>query len=106
MSAFFLFAGKNKGYRSEVSGVPISSIGKINLHHTWAKASYPEVMYSISGLLLVTSREHEMIENDWKCFQENIDRKKWVEDNWEFCVEESQKWSEDYDELKRKEEDE
>jgi hypothetical protein len=103
MNVFFYYCTKNLENRSVVSGKFIPSPNKGNLHHVFPKSIHPEVKYSISNILMVTMDEHQEIERDPDCYKENVEKRVWVMDNWDACMQESDVWSEEYDKLKNKE---
>jgi hypothetical protein len=103
MNAFWEYCWEILPKESEISGRKFKQCNKCHYHHTLAKSLYPELKFSISGILRVTPQEHTLVDANPEIYNLNMERRKYVIDNWTKCIEESRDWSEQYDKLKKEE---
>lgn len=74
---------------SEVSGKKL--YGEINstwFHHILPKSTYPELRYCMANIIMLTSDEHNEVENG-KYFKEVEDRKIELQKDYDYYVEET-----------------
>jgi hypothetical protein len=105
MTAFFMDCVKVLGRVSDVSGREIREPGRINYHHIFPKAdsAYPMLKYSFNNILICTAQEHDEIHNDIDRYPIVRQKLNFIRDNMEYCQQQGESWSEEYDRRKQSE---
>lgn len=99
LNMFWAYCAANLGRKSIVSGDFIHLPGKINYHHCFEKGSNPELKYAISNIAVVTAGEHQHLNNNLDYYEVVAEKRDWIREHWEECMEESGAWSEEYDKI-------
>lgn len=93
---FFYLILQTRGKESEVSQSKL--YGDINstwFHHILPKSKFPELRYCVDNIIVLTSDEHNAVENG-KEYEEVERRKKDLQSRYDELVEETEEYVENY----------
>lgn len=93
---FFYLILQTRGKESEVSQSKL--YGEINstwFHHILPKSKFPELRYCVDNIIVLTSDEHNAVENG-KEYEEVERRKKDLQSRYDELVEETEEYVENY----------
>jgi hypothetical protein len=92
MAFFFLYCWNALPRESEISKSKFSDINRGNYHHCFEKSTHPELAFSISNILRVTLDEHHNLNSDPEYYEEAKNKRKFVNQNYQKCLEENNEW--------------